>query len=282
MKHIIHANIRRIRKNKLSLSLIVTICVAASLLGGTYAWYTSTDSKDNLFKGGSLAAEISEVFTPNDKWQPGEQTTKSVRVQNTGKTKGFIRLSLYEYLLAFQLDMSPQNGHGNLKTVSLEHSPVVDSNDPDTWAEAAGNQGTYSVGGDTYLVADTAIVPNVLAGTDMYKPSTDRTGNGLTNITLNFAENVFTTMPATSTVPFWLYQNGYFYYSELLEPGAFTDPLLDNVTLSENVSNAYKGALYKLRVLMDGHDATVSVFDEWNIQAGSSLFELYNEQLLVE
>ena len=265
--------------SKWTMGLIVAVAVSLAAFVGTFAWFTSSDQIANAFEGTHLVAEIDETFSPKVDWQPGEDTTKEVRVKNTGDSPAIVRLSLYEFLLNFQIDVTDQTGNANLKTVDQSVSPEVDGKNTDTWYLAAKGKGTYK-NNSTYYVANQAWVSDPTKQTGMYEYE-----GALQNeapfkyITLNFTGNLKTTVDAPATNDYWLYDSGYFYYSRVLKPGEITDDLLKSVTLSESIPNQYKGALYKLKVYMDAHDVTSPVLSAWSLSKGSPAYALVESQI---
>ncbi|GGD02997.1 BsaA family SipW-dependent biofilm matrix protein [Enterococcus wangshanyuanii] len=244
------------------------------ILGSTYAWFISVDSKENRFEGTRLLAEITEVFTPQSNWQPGEETSKIVSVTNTGETPALVRISLYEFLLTFQVDMTDRVGNGNLKESNTIVDPRVDVNDTDTWKLASNDGGTYTKDGKHYL-ASAAIVSDPKNGTDMYEyNSSTRPDTPLKFLSMNFSSAFKETAPSDGMRKYWLYENGYFYYSEVLQPGEESEPLINSVTLSSLLPNKYKSSLYKLKVFMDAHDTTSVLFSSWGVENNSDVYKM--------
>ncbi|MTD38339.1 hypothetical protein GIX45_06835 [Erwinia sp. CPCC 100877] len=238
----------------------------------TYAWFISADSEKNKFEGTSLVAEITEVFTPNYEWQPGEETTKIVSVTNTGETPAIVRLSLYEFFLSFQIDVTDQTGNGNLKESEKAITPSVDANNTDTWAPAATAAGTFTHNGHNYIAAE-AIISGESDRYEYNNVARDTTAP-LKYLTLNFSSNFKTSIPPAGSQKYWIYENGYFYYSDILQPGEESAPLLDSLTLSKHLPNKYKGSLYKLKIFMDAHDATPVLTDAWGVKSGGDVFQM--------
>lgn len=297
-------------------SIIIYLAISAilTLLGSTYAWFTSSDSEVNHFGGRYLTAEITEVFTPESQWQPTMNSTKEVRVKNTGPTPAVIRLSLKEYMLLFEYDNTvvnyfdmddPGNYYNGLNNITIRDNPkepTVDVKDVKTWEAAASgeNYGTYKRpdgpgyytaisyhSSDSYTPKKGATPENSGEGHTMndYIPANDPTPTGnveyprdyfqpgqpLNMIQLNFnTPKIRTTKSTDSTEKYWLYENGYFYYSQIVPPGETTEALLNSLTLSDRTPNIYKTSLYKLHVYMDAHDTTQPVFNAWNISTGEA------------
>ena len=273
---------RKIRKApgyKLLLAFTAVLFFSVMVLGNTYSWFTSDDTVVNHFEGLHLKAEITEEFSPELEWAPGAQVKKVVRVQNTGEIPAFVRVSLYEYLLTFKVDVTDQTGNGNLATVPAPVSPIVNDKDVTTWTPAANSGGTYEHQ-QNYFIADQAITPDQKTGQEMFQyQGTEREAAALKWLTLNFPENVYTIKPANATIDYWLYRDGYFYYSKLLNPGETSAPVLNSVTLSASTPNKYKGALYRLVPVMDAHDATLPLLDAWKVGTTGELYEMYEGHL---
>lgn len=272
--------LKQVKKHHREISLAVTLLAFISLFSfiGTFAWFTSEDSVTNKFQGGKLIAEIDETFIPNEKWEPGENTEKEVRIKNTGEVPTFVRVSLYEFILNFEVDVTDQTGNGNLKTVEQSKAPEVDATDTDTWQAASDRKGTFKQN-NNYYVANQAWLSNPKSGTDMFKFGGIRDTAPHKYISLNFPNNLKTYVDNTATSDYWLYSNGYFYYSRPLKPGEKSDELLKSLTLSDAIPNKYKGSLYKLKIYMDAHDVTEPVLGGWQLDKNDPAYTLLKNQI---
>lgn len=286
--HSVKSKVKQIRRRKkkhmnVSIKFVIAVCACLfytlMVVGTTYAWFTSEDSKRNNFLGSSLSAEIVEEFEPEFEWQPGLTTKKVIQVKNTGDVSAFVRISLYEYLLTFKVDTTDQTGNGNLATSLKEVLPVVDQKKTESWQPAALAGGTYAHENQNYI-AQKAIVPNILTGTEMYKFK-DSSGQqpDLRWFQLTFSDNVYDSAPPLGTKKYWLYQDGYFYYSELLKSNEVSVPLVKNVRLRLGAPNKYKGSLYQLNPVMNAHDGTKELLSAWNIGTSGKIYTLYQDQL---
>lgn len=91
-------------KNKKITTAVVAGLLGISLIGGTLAWFTSTDSVTNKFATGTApdkddngtgdGVEIWEDFEEPTDVVPGDETTKKVQVQNTASYDTFIRVKI--------------------------------------------------------------------------------------------------------------------------------------------------------------------------------------------
>lgn len=272
-------NIRKISRlgmrKKLFLTVFAFLFFCYSVLGSTYAWFTSEDRVENHFQGTRLSAEVVHHFSPNLEWAPGMNVYNRISIKNTGEVPALVRVSLYEFLLAFQIDTTT----GNLARVSQPQNPVVEKHEPNTWQQAANQKGTYASNG-TFYIAEKAIVPDLSNHADklMYNDSA-REQSALRWFQLGFSTTLSEQYQGKNAAPYWLYYDGYFYYSVLLYPNELSEPLLTDITLSSSTPNAFKKVLYQLRPEMEAHDATKIIFQSWQIDTKSPVYALLEEQL---
>ena len=83
------------RKNKGKL-LIVSGISLLTILGGTLAYFTTSDSFTNMFQVARYGAQIVEEFTSPNNWTPGTTTEKTVKVTNNGSINMAVRASYTE------------------------------------------------------------------------------------------------------------------------------------------------------------------------------------------
>lgn len=259
-----------------SFSLLITLLI---LIYGTYAWFTSAEEKENHFEGTRLSAKIVETFVPNFQWEPGTTTQKVIQVTNNGEAAEFVRLSLYEYFLAFAVDVTDQTGNGDLVTVDQARTPEATFDNFKDWQVVAASQGTYHTN-DTYQVAQEAIVPTVPEDRFRYPVTDKRQQTALQFIELKFDENYLTTKIQAERENYWLYEDGYFYYSEVLYPGETSTPLTREWVLSSSLPNRYKGALYTVDVNLDAVDIYKDSLEHWQIGANDLVHQLLQDKVI--
>lgn len=260
------------------------------IIGSTYAWITSADERVNRTEANrrKLSARIDEDFNQVFHWAPGTTQTKAVRVTNDGETPVIVRLSLKEFLVAFEVDTTDNHaedilhGNANLKvydiTGLLEENQLI-AKKTDTWV--VGN--IYTASAERHYKATQVWLDQV------YQYGEARS-LPLSAFQLNFQSAKVFDDPADAAGEenYWFYHEGFFYYSEVLQ--AKDDPatphkdnltvnLLESITLDAGYSNQYKGALYKLVPEMDAHDITESLLSDWGI-SGSPVEEMYKDQLV--
>lgn len=266
-------------RSKLGVTVLITLTVSLCIISGTMAWFSSSDYVTNNFEGTHLQAEINETFTAKNNWDPGEEQTKEIRVKNTGEVSAFVRVSLYEFLVNFEVDVKDQTGNGNLKQVPQLIQPELDDNDTDTWETAAKNHSTYTKDSSHY-VANTAWVSDPVNRTGMVEYGDEKREElPFKYMQLNYSEKIETQVNLTSKNDYWLYDKGYFYYSRSLDPGETTENLLNSITLSEKIPNKFKGSLYKMKIYMDAHDETQPIIGSWGLSSGDTAYTLINSQL---
>ena len=73
-------------KKKITLVVTCLVLVAAMVIGGTLAYFTDTDSKDNVFTTGKVDITLEENFEQNSKLLPATGSAQAGTLQN-GVTK---------------------------------------------------------------------------------------------------------------------------------------------------------------------------------------------------
>lgn len=264
-----------VKRNKAIFFTFVMLLSILLVVQGTYAWETYSDDKEN--KMGTLAFNVvlREKFTPNKTWEPGRETIKEVYVANDGNYPAFVRLSAEEFLLAFKMDIKGQTekeGTGNLLEITPKPATLkINEQEVITWK--VGEFFDNKVGNNYYQGAYS--VPTNLATTGkgliVEKDKDIRKNTDLKYMNLIFGEIWQTENQLSAN--YWLYSDGYFYYSERLEPGEVTSLFLEKTELSATTPNRLKDSLYKIRIKMDaGHSIKATLID-WN--HGSPTDDIY-------
>lgn len=249
-----------------ALSLLLSLLL---VIGSTYSWLTYSDEKINKSKANTreLSAIIEETFEPEYLWAPGITVEKNVWVKNNGQMPAIVRLSLFEYYLTFQTDVTDRTGNGNLITQSSPSATEILRYDTKTvtWEDTWQPNNTLKVGTKTYWMADKVSKPNQAHSSEAYHYGGTRS-DVLAYITPQFKSGVvYTTVPGSSKKNYWFYEDGYFYYSEVVQPGETTEILVEKVTASQQLPNRYKGLLYHLVPVMDAHDIGKSLETDWGL-----------------
>lgn len=82
-------------KNKKSLVALGLVAILG-VVGVTIAYFTSTDTFENVFGTKPYSMEVVETFESPDDWTPGTTTAKTVVVTNKGDVDAAVRVSYTE------------------------------------------------------------------------------------------------------------------------------------------------------------------------------------------
>ena len=82
------------KKNIKPLVFIAFLFSVLLIVGGTIAYYTSSDTFNNEFDTGTYKIETQEAFVSPDNWTPGTTTPKTVIATNKGTTPAAVRIKL--------------------------------------------------------------------------------------------------------------------------------------------------------------------------------------------
>jgi alternate signal-mediated exported protein len=83
-------------KNKKKVTALIAGLLAVALIGGIWAYYSSTTTLSNEFKTKEYGSETREKFSPPCDWQPGQEIDKELKVKNTGDYELFVRIKMNE------------------------------------------------------------------------------------------------------------------------------------------------------------------------------------------
>lgn len=86
---------KKSRNNK-SILAVIALLALVGVVGGTFAFYTSSQSFDNIFKTKPYSTKFEEIFESPDNWTPGTTTSKEVFATNTGDVDVAVRVSYTE------------------------------------------------------------------------------------------------------------------------------------------------------------------------------------------
>ncbi|MGX7244202.1 BsaA family SipW-dependent biofilm matrix protein [Enterococcus quebecensis] len=269
-----------INQNKPFLVVFSLFLSLLLVVGSTYSWITYSDEQINQSKPNTkkLSAVIDENFTPNLQWIPGKTTEKSLLVKNNGQVPAIVRVSLYEFLVHFELDMTDGGGNGSQKIVNTSSRPELTMDDVATWFKGS----TYKVASGKYYTVSEVYKGDKTNPNTAYVYKGNRTVEGLKYLTIQFnARDIYdvNNKPKLGTQNYWYYSEGYFYYSEILQPKEKTKELLQSVTLDKSLPNKYKGSFYQLIPIMDAHDRTKSLMEDWKISSNSFVESMYREKV---
>ncbi|MBR1386456.1 MAG: BsaA family SipW-dependent biofilm matrix protein [Bacilli bacterium] len=83
------------KKNKKPLIALLAVAVLG-VVGGTFAFFTSTDTFSNIFSTKPYSMEVVETFESPTNWTPGTTTAKTVVATNKGDVDAAVRISYTE------------------------------------------------------------------------------------------------------------------------------------------------------------------------------------------
>ena len=126
-------------KNKGTLFAILIVGILG-IVGGTYAYFSSSDSLDNLFNSKSYVLQAVEQFKSPEGWAPGDTTTKNVTVTNTGDIGAAVRIEVVEEWKDASNNTLPltYDSDNNLAAI-INFNPDLE----DHWIKAVENGHTY-------------------------------------------------------------------------------------------------------------------------------------------
>lgn len=85
-------------KKKILTMCLVAALAATAIVGGTLAYFTDTDSKDNVFTVGNVDITLKEEFEQNSNLLPGDKdtnnVTKKVWLGNDGSESAYVRVHI--------------------------------------------------------------------------------------------------------------------------------------------------------------------------------------------
>ena len=258
-------------KNKLFILTITTFLCICLLCGTTFCWFSKDTSVINSFANQDVFVNVVGSSATSVSLSPGQSVTNEVRLVNMGKTGVFVRVSLSEYLMLMDVDLSI----GNLATTGTL-TALADPDDTGTWA--AGKQITAW----QMDQSKTRIPLTDGSGSQLYFTSanfyTDQSISYLDSDRADAFKNYYSLTfgnVGTASTDDWIYTDGYFYYSKELLPGKSTAPLLRSYSMTQSMPNTYKGALYKITASADFVPAQTAFLNGcWELPTTSTVYQV--------
>lgn len=136
-------------------AMCATVALAAvAIAGGSLAYFTDTDSKENVFTVGNVDIALEEIFDQNAKLLPGTSTEnfveKVVNVKNTGSENAYVRVHIAVPSALVDQDLNSYNDmlHWNFKADAYgagKWSMLPEYSAEDGWADnGRANQNVYN------------------------------------------------------------------------------------------------------------------------------------------
>ncbi|MFI3205992.1 MAG: BsaA family SipW-dependent biofilm matrix protein [Clostridia bacterium] len=182
------------KKNK-KLAVILAGVLAVSAVAGSFAYYSETKSIDNTMETNVYGDTLTEVFTPDSNWEPGEEADKIVGVTNTGDYDIVVRIKMSETWTFSE---------------TVGDTLTINSDEVNFYVDDA--EESKQIDADDGLTDDGNSEPTDYDGSVVYK---------------EFIEELDTYWTYNSA-------DGYYYYNSILESGQSTGALLSSITLCED------------------------------------------------
>lgn len=214
---------------------------AVALVGGTLAYYSHEASLDNPFTTGSYETHFDEQYTPpTEDLEPGAKWDKIVGAENTGDYPVLVRVKMNEVWTRKTLDK-----YNNVDESIKEAYKKFDS------TTSAFIDGEYNAEENTFIAnqpGDTLLESDGLTKDDfttVYKH--------LVNTTTDSKEKQK-----------WFYNaaDGYWYWTEVLEPSGKTQNLMDFLMLATNLDTGKYDTKEYYQIAAKGTDKE-NLGDEW-------------------
>ncbi|OUQ56113.1 hypothetical protein B5E58_11285 [Tyzzerella sp. An114] len=331
-------------KNKKRIAISAAALAGCLVIGGTFAWFSTTDKVANKFDMDAFDVAITEDFdqNPDIPLVPGADITKNVTVTNSGNMDVVVRVKLEEMLKLFE--RYTEEGNDKLKVTYKDNAtgenyevPVVMSDEMIAAYGGAGYTGYTSnvptgvtvlrkitQTGDNIVysyvayktdnkqvvkvtpVGDSKETPDSFTAQYAFHTYKNNDVDGATAIhgkddatlneyygasfhenavVLNFAANVDTNGDTIDDGANWYLaeEDGYFYYTKVLEGNTVSDPLLESVYIKEEAANALQGAHYELTPIMEATQAEkAAVEGNWTSNYGNETIRNHINGLLAE
>lgn len=179
---------------------------AVALVGGTFAYYTSTLTLDNPLDTGKDGSVLVEEFTPpTDDWKPGQSWNKDVYAANPGDYPVLVRIKMDE-------TWSPKADNEEAGRKTGEAYMSLSS---DKYGSFMATEGKAKYDAETH-----AFTANQLKDTDGEVKGDDTV--------------VYKNMVNVDSDK-WVYREGYWYWNGVLDEDEETEMLLDSLVLATNI-----------------------------------------------
>ncbi|MBP1040239.1 hypothetical protein I6N95_04350 [Vagococcus sp. BWB3-3] len=253
---------RTLKKGFMIFSIIYSLVI---VIGSTYAWVTMADERINRVETNHVAIKV-EGDQSNTVISPGTVAEKDITVRNISSSAGFVRVSLEEALLTFEIDVTDQMGNGNVKVYPTVAASEIKLKDLSTWV--SGN--TYKKANNQFFKADLSLQQAY----DHEDPARNTTL--FQYVELAFPE-VFTSIQGGTD--YWLYEDGYFYYSEFLKPNQQAEILVKSIKGSQATPNIFKQTFYGLEVQAEGYSLTETSLELMGLTSSDLAYQMLMSRL---
>ena len=107
-------------KQRRNMSIIMgVLLILVGIIGGTIAYFTSSDRFTNVFSTKPYVMEVREVFESPDAWVPGTTTSKTVVATNKGDVPAAVRVKLTESWVDANNNPLPLKDNNNVQAAII-------------------------------------------------------------------------------------------------------------------------------------------------------------------
>lgn len=255
-----------LRENKPMFAAFGTGFVLVLVIGSTFAWSSFSSWVKNHMQSevGTLEVKIIEDYEQDSVFDKGKTIKKKVDVKNISKYPAIVRVQFLESTAVFAID-----GQTGMLQKKGNDGTVADKVKTETWKK--GSIYPSELEKDKYYViadAETGYQYKFQEGNSRPKL--------LKPYVLNFT-TALKTQPEATAAPYWIYEDGFFYYSKVLEGDQQSEiNVLDSVTVAKNdLVNPAKNTLYKIDVAAYGVRANEGSLNKWTVS--QSIKDMYKK-----
>lgn len=261
---------RQTRRVQLKILLLSVLLASVIVIGSTYAWVTWADTRINHVASGRVEIIVEGKQTPERLTPLNKESPKELTVRNEATMPAIVRVSLEEVLLTFAVDTTDQKGNGHLKEQTSAAANPIKVEDSGSWQMGATLE--QKEGGQVYVIGEQRV-------NYVWNPATPRPELLQQSVSVEMPHVVKPTDPIP-TGSYWLYYEGYFYYSEALEPGQSSAVLVSSTKLAPKAPNRVKGSLYELTGKGEGYSATLSsIIYGFQLPDSSPVYQRFKDKL---
>lgn len=257
-----------LKENKPLFAAFGTGFVLILVIGSTFAWSSFSSWVKNHMQSevGTLEVKIIEDYEQDSVFDLGKEITKKVDVRNMSKYPAIVRVQFIESAANFKID--DKTGMLEKKTTQ-GGSDLAIKDKAETWKVGAVYPDQFKKV-DFYVINQSEINYQTKYKEDATRPKL------LKPFEITYSPTIKEQpTPPPAQVPYWVYENGFFYYSQVLEGNKQSEvSVMESVKmLKENLVNPSKNMLYKIDVNAYGIRANEGSLEKWT--TNQALIDMY-------
>lgn len=272
-------------RNKKLIGIIASVTAIATV-AATWAYYSHEAAIDNTMNTGNYSDVLTERFSPDDNWQPGEEADKVVAVTNNGTYDLVVRIAMSETWTDVEggTPFITIDQTGKLYDATADKADQLDATDGATEGDSsvvykALDETNWTLGNDGYWYYNTVLT----AGSSTEALMTAITLSADTDMgkyenTLNYCISTNATAPAATDTWYTMSLEDYTDDEGVVDATAAMDYLKGTVTLAadeylyiahESAVNAsapgYSDAEYVLNISSETVQASADATTGWDL-----------------